>query len=77
MPLTVLLRTSRLGNFLLMNLMEGSIALSQRKDGRVLGSEQVCRDILKLEPPQPPPHPPPQPSSLHFFTAPPHTFLML
>lgn len=41
-PLTVLLLTSRVGNFLLMNLTQGSMALSLRKDGRVLGSEQVC-----------------------------------
>lgn len=42
--LTVLFRTSMLGNFLLMYLRDDSIDFSSKKGGLDLGSEQVCTD---------------------------------
>lgn len=55
--LTVLFRTSMLGNFLLMYLREDSMDFSSKKGGLDLGSEQVCtnkaHDISTL-PPAPP-----------------------
>lgn len=40
--LTVLFRTSMLGNFLLMYLRDDSMDFSSKKGGLDLGSEQVC-----------------------------------
>lgn len=42
--LTVLFRTSMLGNFLLMYLRDDSMDFSSKKGGLDLGSEQVCTD---------------------------------
>lgn len=44
MILTVLFRTSMLGNFLLMYLRDDSMDFSSKKGGLDLGSEQVCTD---------------------------------
>lgn len=42
--LTVLFRTSMLGNFLLMYLRDDSMGFSSKKGGLDLGSEQVCTE---------------------------------
>lgn len=49
--LTVLFRTSMLGNFLLMYLRLDSMDFSSKKGGLDFGSEQVCTDKNKIKPP--------------------------
>ena len=46
--LTVLFRTSMLGNFLLMYLRLDSMDFSSKKGGLDFGSEQVCTDKNKI-----------------------------